>query len=69
MRLNGREVLIHAGKLRADVAGKLALEPYATLDAARREAARLAVDAEDLKAPEPTERPLEGNGGVRSNER
>lgn len=62
LQFNEREVLTHAGKLRADVAEKLALERYETFDAARREAARLAADAEDLEALERTQRQLEGKG-------
>jgi hypothetical protein len=62
LQFNEREVLTHAGKLRADVAEKLALERYESFDAARREAARLAADAEDLAALEKTERALEGKG-------
>ncbi len=52
----------HAGTLRADVAEKLALERYERFDAARREAAKLAADAEDLAALEQSERQLEGKG-------
>jgi hypothetical protein len=48
LQFNEREVLTHAGKLRADVAEKLALERYESFDAARREAARLAADESDL---------------------
>lgn len=57
-----REVLTHAGKLRSDVAEKLALKRYESFDAARREAARLAADAKDIAVLEKTERHLEGNG-------
>jgi hypothetical protein len=60
LQFNEREVLTHAGKLRADVAGKLAIERYESFDAARREAARLAADAEDMAALERAERQLEG---------
>lgn len=60
LQFNEREVLTHAGRLRADVAEKLALERYESFDAARREAARLAADAEDIAALEQTERQLEG---------
>ena len=60
LQFNEREVLTHAGKLRADVAEKLALERYESFDAARREAARLAADAEDMEALENAERQLEG---------
>lgn len=62
LAFNERDVLTHAGKLRADVAEKLALERYETFDAARREAARLATDAENVKALEQMERKLEGKG-------
>ena len=62
LQFNEREVLTHAGKLRSDVAEKLALERYESFDAARREATRLAADAEDIAALEQTERQLEGKG-------
>lgn len=62
LQFNEREVLTHAGKLRADVVEKLALERYESFDAIRREAARLAADAEDIAAIERTERRLEGKG-------
>jgi hypothetical protein len=62
LQFNEREVLTHAGKLRADVAEKLALERYESFDAARREAARLAADVEDMAALEQTERQIEGKG-------
>lgn len=54
--------LTHAGKLRADVAEKLALERYETFDSARREAERLAADREDVAALERMEHKLEGKG-------
>lgn len=60
LQFNEREVLTHAGKLRADVAEKLAQERYESFDAARREAARRVADAEDLAALEQAERKLEG---------
>jgi hypothetical protein len=62
LQFNEREVLTHAGKLRADVAEKLALERYESFDATRREAARLAADSEDLATLEKTERQLESKG-------
>ena len=62
LQFNEREVLSHAGKLRSEVAEKLALERYEGFDAARREAARLAEDAEDLAVLEQAERALEGKG-------
>lgn len=62
LAFNERDVLTHAGKLRADVAEKLALGRYETFDAARREVARLAADTEDLAALEQVERELENKG-------
>ena len=62
LQFNEREVLTHAGKLRSDVAEKLALERYESFDAARREATRLAADAEDMTALEQAERALEDKG-------
>jgi len=59
LEFNEREVLTHAGKLRASVAEKLALERYESFDSARRDAMRVAADAEDLEALEQTEWALE----------
>jgi hypothetical protein len=62
LQFNEREVLTHAGKLRADVAEKLALERYRSFDVARHAAERVAADAEDMASLEQTERQLEGKG-------
>jgi hypothetical protein len=62
LSFNERDVLTHAGKLRADVAEKLAVERYETYDTARREAERLAADREDVAALERVEQKLEGKG-------
>ncbi len=62
LSFNERDVLTHAGKLRADVAERLALERYETFDTARREEARLAADQEDVAALEQVERKLEDKG-------
>jgi hypothetical protein len=59
LSFNERDVLTHAGKVEAAVAGKLALERHESFDASRREAARLAADAEDVKALEKVSRKLE----------
>lgn len=56
LQFNERDVLTHAGKLRADVAEKLALERYESFDGARREAARLAADEVDMATLERAER-------------
>lgn len=62
LTFNEREVLTHAGKLRASVAEKLALERYESFDSARRDAMRVAADAEDMAALEEAERQLEAKG-------
>ena len=62
LQFNEREVLTHAGKLRADVAEKLALERYESFDATRRAAERMAADAENLAALEKVERALDEKG-------
>lgn len=59
---NEREVLTRAGKMRFDVAERLALERYESFDVARRQAAWLAADAEDMAVLERTERALESDG-------
>ena len=59
LKLNERDVLTHAGKLRADVAEKLVVERFESFDAARRESARLAADKEDVEALEHAERQLQ----------
>lgn len=58
LRFNERNVLTHAGKLKAEVAEALALERYEAFDAARREEGRLAADAEDMAVLERVERRL-----------
>lgn len=62
LQFNERDVLTHAGKISAQVAERLALERYAEFDARRREAERLAADAEDVRALEQIERRLESKG-------
>lgn len=61
LAFNERELLTHAGKVRAEVAEKLALDRYATFDAQRRLLARDEADAEDLKAIESLQKRLPGN--------
>lgn len=62
LQFNEREVLTHAGKISAQVAERLALERYAEFDTKRREAERLAADAEDVNTLEKIERQF-GNKG------
>jgi len=52
LSFNERDVLSHAGKLRAEVAEKLALTRYGEFDTRRRQAERLAADDQDLRALE-----------------
>ncbi|MDH4207972.1 MAG: virulence RhuM family protein [Anaerolineae bacterium] len=52
LTFNERDVLTHAGKLRADVAARLAKGRYEEFDANRKEAERLAADTEDMKVLE-----------------
>ncbi|MCO4865382.1 virulence RhuM family protein [Cupriavidus sp. WGlv3] len=60
LAFNEREVLTHAGKVSAEVAERLALERYTEFEAKRRDAERLAADAEDVAALERLEQQLEG---------
>ena len=59
LSFNEREVLTHAGKLRAEVGEQLALERFETFDMARREAAKVAADTEDAAALEAMRQSLE----------
>jgi hypothetical protein len=67
LAFNERELLTHAGKLRAEVAEALALEHYAAFDTRRREAERLAADADDLKEIAEIERRLPRPEGKEKN--
>jgi hypothetical protein len=62
LAFNDREVLTHAGKLRANVAERLVLERYESFDVARREAAKLAADAQDMTTLEQAESRLKSTG-------
>lgn len=48
MHFNEREALTHVGKLRNEVAERLALERYESFDAARREAEAATEDEADI---------------------
>ena len=56
LSFNERDVLTHAGKIRAELAEKLALERYEQFDTARRLAERVAADDEDMAALEHLEK-------------
>ncbi|MFS8935476.1 RhuM family protein [Cupriavidus taiwanensis] len=60
LAFNEREVLTHAGKISAEVAERLALERYTEFETKRRDAERLAADAEDVAALERIEQQLDG---------
>ena len=65
LTLNERDLLTHAGRVRADVAEKLAQERYETFDAQRRLRECETADAEDLKAIESLQQrlPRDSQGG------
>lgn len=52
LSFNERELLTNAGRMRADVAEKLAQDRYETFDAQRRASERAKADAEDMEAIE-----------------
>lgn len=56
LSFNERDVLTHAGKIRAAMAEALALERYEEFDARRREAERIEAEREDLKVLEGVEK-------------
>jgi hypothetical protein len=60
LRFNERNLLSHAGKVRAEVAEDLALERFGRFDAQRRVHELEAADAEDLKAIEALQKRLPG---------
>ena len=62
LAFNERELLTHAGKVRADIAEKLAQERYETFDAQRRLRERETADAEDLLAIKHLQQRLPGDG-------
>jgi hypothetical protein len=63
LQLNALEAPTHAATSHADVADRQALECYESVDAARREAARLAADAGDMAVVlEQTEQQFEHKG-------
>lgn len=58
LSFNERELLTHAGRVRAEVAEKLAQERYAVFDAQRRLAERQLADDEDIREIEALEKRL-----------
>ncbi len=63
LSFNERNVLTHAGKLRMDVAQKLAADRYDDFDAKRKEFDAIAADAEDIETLENLAKDLEGKTG------
>ncbi|MFZ4703215.1 MAG: virulence RhuM family protein [Candidatus Methylumidiphilus sp.] len=59
LSFNERDVLTHAGKIRAEVAEKLALERYEQFNEARRLAERIAADEEDMATLERLEKTMD----------
>ncbi|MEM8727619.1 MAG: virulence RhuM family protein [Chlamydiota bacterium] len=63
LEFNERDLLTHAGKLKMDVAQKLAAERYDEFDTKRKEAKAVAADEEDIKELETLEKRLTKRGG------
>ncbi|CAJ0790089.1 hypothetical protein LMG19083_01954 [Ralstonia psammae] len=59
LTFNERHVLTHAGQISAQIAEQLALDRYAQFDAQRRDAERLAADAQDAALLTEVERALQ----------
>jgi hypothetical protein len=60
LSFNERNVLTHAGRLRMDVAQKLAVERFEAFDSNRRAAEALAADADDIARLEEMEKAAKG---------
>lgn len=60
LSFNERDVLTHAGRLRMDVAQKLAVERFEVFDASRRAAEALAADEADIAQLEEMEKAAKG---------
>ena len=63
LEFNERDLLTHAGKLKMEVAQKLAAEHYEEFDTKRKEAEAIAADEEDIKELETLEKKLTKRGG------
>ncbi len=62
LEFNERDLLTHAGKLKMEVAQKLAAERYDEFDTKRKEAEVIAADEEDIKELETLEKKLTKRG-------
>ena len=63
LEFNERDLLTHAGKLKMEVAQKLAAERYDEFDTKRKEAEAIAADEEDIIELETLEKKLTKRGG------
>ena len=63
LEFNERDLLTHAGKLKMEVAQKLAAERYDEFATKRKEAEAIAADEEDIKELETLEKKLTKRGG------
>ena len=63
LEFNEQEILTHAGKVKAEVAKKIAKTRYVKFDNKRKRAEALAADEEDLKQLEEIEKKLLENRG------
>lgn len=69
LSFNERNLLTHAGKIKMEVAQKLAAERYETFDAKRKQVEALQADEEDIVALEQLAKDLEGKKGARNDSR
>ena len=65
LEFNEQELLSHSGKVKAEVAKKIAEDRYEEFDNKRKKAEALIADEEDLKQLEEIEKKLLGNQGKR----
>ncbi len=68
LEFNEQEILTHAGKVKADVAKKMAEERYVEFDNKRKRAEALAADEEDIKQLEEIARTIENGKLKREND-
>jgi len=68
LEFNEQELLTHAGKVKAEVARKIAEDRYEEFDNKRKKAEALAADEEDLKQLEEIKKNCLRSGGSRMNE-
>ena len=69
LEFNEQEILTHAGKVKAEVAKRIAEDRYEEFDSKRKKAEALAADEEDLKQLEEMIKKIESGKVKSENER